>query len=628
MTNGQASQVAQAYASFRLEIDPSADVKAAEANMRTAMDKLDKMLAAERARIRDDTTKAGRQETKARLAEIEKQKRDVEKAKKDVLAEQQFQMREAEKAQKAEQKLANQKRNEQARAASDAVKQLKQMKREEEKERQRAMKDAEKAQKDEQKKKDAAAKELANKKKSQLGANSEGSDILGAGKVSVLASAMRTLGAMSAGAFAAAAIAALAVGAVAIGVKSIKSSAEKESLVFRRNRLNRQGGNGTGWSNEQLDQMSRSIASIGTQSEKTITSAQSLLLTFRNIKGDQFANVLKLSSDISAVMGIDMVQAAGKLGEALDNPISAAEGGLEGLGVQFSILEQAQIKSAVAARDYAGAQDLIIAKLNAFKGASEEFAQTTEGRWQAVKVKFDQLTEKIGAALLPALNSVLDFMLNFMSHAEFVWNNFGDAADIAAQAVWVGFLELGDHCKDVFLLILGHWWGVMKAMKAAAGWGWDAIKGIFNGEDAGSFGQKVADAYFEGVQDFIKHSGKSNVVAAEEKKLNDMLNKYRAKKAAVEQKDNKMPEKPAGEQSPYVNTKPTSWFENSGIAELSKKIQNQLIPNSVESKLDIQNKLAQDGNVKADAANSLLGAIAMTIATVAKSKAGPAVFGK
>jgi hypothetical protein len=621
MSNGQGTKVAEAYASFRLEIDPSADVKAAEANMRQAMDKLDKMLEAERNRIRDDTTKAGKAETKAKLAEIEKQKREVERAKKSILNEQKFDMGEHDKSARAKEKAARDAQratDKQAKAEQKANKDM-------EKEIQKAQKEAKK---ESERKEKAAAKEAAAKSKSQSKIDSKGASVLGNDAMSSMGGMMKTLGTMSGGAF----VAAVGVGLVALAAliakKSIELAIPKETANWRRDRMNKQGGNGTGWDNGQLDQMAKAIAEIGVQSEISVVKAQTLLLAFTNIKGDQFKKILGLSGDVASVMGIDIVQAAEKLGSALEDPIKASEGGLEDLGIKFSILEQNQVRAAVAARDYAGAQDLIISKLGRFKGASEEFAQTTEGKWESVKVKLEQLGETIGAALLPALNSVLDFLLRMAKEAKFAWDNFGELADIAGQAIWVAFLELGDHCKDIFLLILGHWWGVMKGMRAAAEWGWDAVKGVFNGEDAGAFGEKVSKAYMEGMEFFLTKTGKTPVVADAEKKLSEMWDKYRKKKKLTEEKTKEMPDKPNGAASPHINSKPTSWFENSGFADLGKKIQSQIMPSAFESKMDQQVQLAGAQVAKQDVANGLLGVIAMNIASVAKMVPGEAVFAR
>lgn len=569
MSEGASNKIAEAYAAFRMAYIPAQEVQQAEQKVRENMRKLEQLVEAESQRTKDNVSKQGQAETKAKVAEIEKQRKAVEQAKKAALAEQKFDMDETNKAEK----------------------------------------DALKRQQDEQKKKDKEKKDK--KKEDEKTAGVLGNFLgMGAGRALMsMSGAIKSIFAMSATTF----VAGVGVGMTAllavIAKKSYDVARERATTDFRRNRMNEQGGNGTGWSNEQMDIMAKQIADVGTNSEAMAVKAQTAAMAFRNIKGDQFKRLIELADDVSAAMGTEMPDAAAKLGKALDDPIAAAEGGLEDLGVQFDMLEQAQVRSAVAARDYAGAQNLILDKLKEFKGASEEFAKTPEGQWKKLQNNVEQLGNKIGKLLLPIMSAIVDKLITVADWAEFVFDNFGDAADIAKQAVWVAFLELGDHCKDVFLLIAGHWWGTIKAMVAAGEWGWNKIRGIFDGRDAGHMGEKMAEAYEDGMGYFLKMAGKSGVVKDAEADLNKMLDDFKKKKQAQEDKNKERNKKPDGPGTDYKNTKAAFSFENVGFTELSKKIQNQLIPGSVEDKLNIQNKLTQENNAKADKGNEILSQI-------------------
>lgn len=591
--SGGGSRVANAFAAFKMELPSGTEVSKLEQGIAKSMASFAKTFERER-------EKAQREANKARLNAEKQANRDFQK--------------EMEKAAK-----------DQAKAASAAAKEAERQGREFEKARKASDRDA--------------AKKMAQDakdKKDQRQKNVEGAAVVAGGiaggsaqKLMALRSVFSALGASSASAFVAGAAVGLTALAAVIAKKSFETAAERQTDSFRRDRMNKQGGNGTGWSNDQMDAMAKKVAELGTNSEKAAVKAQTAVMAFRNIKGDQFKRVVELSADVAAVMGTDMPSAAAKLGKALDDPISAAEGGLEDLGVQFNMLEQAQVRAKVAARDYAGAQNLILAKLDAFKGADAEFGKTAEGQWKKLQNNVEQLGEKIGKMLIPYVMRMVDWLIEAANYGEFLFSSLGDHADIGLQAIWVGFLELGDHVKDVFLFIAGVWWGTMKAIGAAAQWGWDKVSSIWNDKDAGHLGDKMAEAFEEGLNDALSLVGKTDAVKEAEDKLKKMTDALAEKRRKFNREKDKGVDgqKPAGAGTRYENTRSTFSFETSGFAELGKKIQSQIMPSEIVSKLDMQNKIGAEQVGEQKKANDFLSKVAQSVAAMEKKPAAPAKFG-
>ena len=140
----------------------------------------------------------------------------------------------------------------------------------------------------------------------------------------------------------------------------------------------RSTGAAAGRSVDQLQALATQLQSVSTYSDEAVQGAESILLTFTKIKGDNFDDATRAVVDLATRMGGDLKGAALQLGKALQDP---AEGlsALRRSGVSFSEGQQQVIKDLNATGHAADAQRLILAELEKEFGGSAAAARDTLG---------------------------------------------------------------------------------------------------------------------------------------------------------------------------------------------------------------------------------------------------------
>ena len=126
-----------------------------------------------------------------------------------------------------------------------------------------------------------------------------------------------------------------------------------------------------------------------------IVSMQSVLLGFKNIKGDNFKEASTQIMNMATVMKMDLSSAAQAVGKALDDPINGIDS-LSRQGFKFSDQQKKMLKDMVEAGDIAKAQKIILDELNTtYGGAAEAAGKATSGAAAYAKATGD-LREEIG----------------------------------------------------------------------------------------------------------------------------------------------------------------------------------------------------------------------------------------
>jgi len=105
---------------------------------------------------------------------------------------------------------------------------------------------------------------------------------------------------------------------------------------------------------------------------------QGVLLTFTQIKGDQFDAATVAILDMSQALGKDLQASALQVGKALNDPVKGMAALAES-GIQFTEAQKEMVKGMVAANDTIGAQTIILAELEKQFGGSAEAARDTLG---------------------------------------------------------------------------------------------------------------------------------------------------------------------------------------------------------------------------------------------------------
>jgi hypothetical protein len=216
---------------------------------------------------------------------------------------------------------------------------------------------------------------------------------------------------------AAAAAATAAVG-VAFVVASAKQLMEIEKLNAQTNAAITSTGGAAGKSVEQINKLNASLEKLTGIEAEVIQQGQNMLLTFTNIKGDQFDEATEAALNLSVALGKDMASSAMLVGKALNDPIAGLSA-LSRAGIQFTDSQKETIKSLVEMGDTAGAQTIILEELEKqFGGSAEAFGETTAGMVAKFQNELGELGESIAAGLMPAVDAMLPQLIAFVDEMQ------------------------------------------------------------------------------------------------------------------------------------------------------------------------------------------------------------------
>jgi hypothetical protein len=207
---------------------------------------------------------------------------------------------------------------------------------------------------------------------------------------------LEKFGKVAAAAFAAAAAAAAAY-AVKLAVDGVKAAIEDEAAQLRlANALK----NVTGATQAQISAVEQQILktslATGVADDQLRPALQRLATATGSVTESQ--DLLNLALDISAATGKSVEAVSNALGKAYEGNT----GSLTRLGVGLSA---AEIKTL-------GLEGTVKQLAETFGGAATVQANTFEGQIARLKVGFDEAKESVGAALLPTLQTLLDYFIN------------------------------------------------------------------------------------------------------------------------------------------------------------------------------------------------------------------------
>lgn len=150
--------------------------------------------------------------------------------------------------------------------------------------------------------------------------------------------------------------------------------------------------------------------------DDVIKSAQTKLMTFKELgasageTGGMFDRATQASMDMATVFGGDASSKAVMLGKALNDPIKGVSA-LSRVGVQFTDDQKKMIEGMMEAGDIAGAQAIIMGEVETQVGGAAA-ASATAGDIMAAS--WDDTVQALGTALLPALEAVQGFLIEYV----------------------------------------------------------------------------------------------------------------------------------------------------------------------------------------------------------------------
>lgn len=196
-----------------------------------------------------------------------------------------------------------------------------------------------------------------------------------------------------------------ALAATAFGVFiSETMQAEKEQAQLTA--VLKSTGEAAGFTRSQLNDMASSISSMSTVSAGEINQAQTTLLAFTGIVGEEFPKALQAAVDMAARTGMSVVQASETIGRALDVP-SQGLSSLSKQGFRFTDEQKKMAERMEATGRTAEAQGIILSALGeSYGGAAAAARDTFGGALVGLKNQLDDLMTGEDGSLDGAKNSV------------------------------------------------------------------------------------------------------------------------------------------------------------------------------------------------------------------------------
>lgn len=196
----------------------------------------------------------------------------------------------------------------------------------------------------------------------------------------------------------------------AFGVASVKAASESRDAMGQVEAALKSMGSAAGRTKDQLaDLATKGMRSSLYDDDEILRKVTANLLTFGKISGKAFDQAQQAAIDLSARLGTDLQGSAVMLGKALNDPVKGITA-LTRVGVSFTEAQKKQIKAMAETGNVAGAQSLILAELNRQYGGSAQAALDAAGPLAKIKKSFDEISETVGAAILPALERLTPYI--------------------------------------------------------------------------------------------------------------------------------------------------------------------------------------------------------------------------
>lgn len=199
---------------------------------------------------------------------------------------------------------------------------------------------------------------------------------------------------------------------IGLGAASVKAFSDSEAAQNKLQAVLKSTGGVAGVTAEGVNALSARIQEMSVIDDEAATNAQSMLLTFTNIKnvGDGanavFDRATIAATNMSQAMGTDLQGSIVQVGKALNDPVKGISA-LSKVGVSFTEDQKKVIEKMVATGDTAGAQKLILAELGKeFGGVAKAMADTPAGELQQSMNDLGNAAEGVGAVIAPMVSAI------------------------------------------------------------------------------------------------------------------------------------------------------------------------------------------------------------------------------
>lgn len=181
--------------------------------------------------------------------------------------------------------------------------------------------------------------------------------------------------------------------------KSLEMFAELEKSNTRFSAMFANVADSVGLTKGAMDRLGESVSTNSLFDGSVVKNAETILMTFQDIRGEAFEKTIKVASDMASALGMELPDATKILGKALEDPVKGFQT-LRREGVTFTDAQKEQITALEKSGDKLGAMNVMLSTLAAkFQGVGEALSLTSSGQL----VKFGQSLEeaqKAGGKLL------------------------------------------------------------------------------------------------------------------------------------------------------------------------------------------------------------------------------------
>jgi hypothetical protein len=219
--------------------------------------------------------------------------------------------------------------------------------------------------------------------------------------------------------------------AVDFASSSLSEFGNQEMLDLKQAAVIKVTGEAAGKTTSELKDMASALSEATSIDDADVQKVQTLLLTFREIKGDIYDSAVKASLDLGTIFG-SAESAAMQLGKALQDPILGVSM-LSRAGVTFNQSQKDQIKALVEQNDLLSAQSLILEEVQKqVAGTAEAMGSGYLGNVNRLKNAWGDFKEALGGAIASTgtLQSVMGGMTTILRQAE---AGFGSTTDAVIE---------------------------------------------------------------------------------------------------------------------------------------------------------------------------------------------------
>lgn len=233
-------------------------------------------------------------------------------------------------------------------------------------------------------------------------------------------------------------------------VSATKAADEQIRVETQLDTVLKSTGGAAGLTATQLKEYASSLQDVTTFGDEAIIGAENILLTFKNIRGQNFLDATKSVLDLATALKIDLKSASIQVGKALNDPATGLTA-LSRAGITFSDQQKQLIKDLQASGQAAEAQRIILKELEEqFGGSAEAAAKAGLGGFKQLQNTIGDIKEDIGFAFIPIaqeLADILKFLIDPLTDNRELFVKLGETAG----ELFNGFIDISSSLGEILV---------------------------------------------------------------------------------------------------------------------------------------------------------------------------------